>query len=854
MLPALHLIFFASGVSGLIYEVVWVREFSRLFGNTVYSAALVTGVFILGLGAGAWIAGAAIDGRHARRPSIALDWYVRAELAVAILGFLVTLALPRIEILSPLISAYSPGRDGWFELTAASHLLRAALCAALIGPITLLMGATLVLLIRHATTSARDDAARTAGFLYGANVLGAALGCAAVDAWLVPAFGLRATQLFAVSLNLAAAACAGLLSRFGRPSAAAPSGEAAPIAGGPKLEAGARALAVAGFGAMGMQIVWLRFLTSLYSARRPSFSMTLLAILTGMGLGAIIGGALSRRMKASAGRLFAVSQLSLGLSTLAGFMLFMNTNKYIVNLGADAHLGQERLAYRILEQWGFLIPALKVAFIPSLLIGAAFPLINGFASRAPDDAGGRAGTLCLWNAAGSLLGSLITAFLILPKLGMQNAAALLGVIAGAAAFPVLAVESRKLAAASTAIMLVTLVCWLRLPPGLLARQSILDEQIESAGKSVEEISEGIGETAMVVRDGKDGSLELFTDGHRMAGTSYLNQRYMRALAHLPLLQLEKPDTALVMCFGAGNTAHAASLHPVSRLDIVDLSRNVLGLASRFEATNRGVLRDPRARVFVNDGRQHLRMTPDDSYDLITLEPPPLVCAGTASLYSKEFYALARGKLKNGGFLTQWLPIHQVAGERSREMIKAFVEAFPDAVLLNGAGHELMLMGRKGAENRIDWRSVEKRVASRPRVGEDLRRINLSTPAEFLGSFMASGRTMTESLRRIAPLSDDLPSIEYSRYLVVTTLPSELIVPDALADWCPSCFSGKDFAPDGLAAYLSLMTGIYASPQYLLVGMGRAYVPPGVPPGVSPDEFRSWYRSSPQIRDSYPAPR
>jgi spermidine synthase len=51
-----------------------------------------------------------------------------------------------------------------------------------------------------------------------------------------------------------------------------------------------------------------------------------------------------------------------------------------------------------------------------------------------------------------------------------------------------------------------------------------------------------------------------------------------------------------------------------------------------------------------------------SYDLITLEPPPIGYAGVASLYSEEFYALARSRLKPRGFVSQWLPSYQVPTE------------------------------------------------------------------------------------------------------------------------------------------------------------------------------------------------
>ena len=185
----------------------------------------------------------------------------------------------------------------------------------------------------------------------------------------------------------------------------------------------------------------------------------------------------------------------------------------------------------------------------------------------------------------------------------------------------------------------------------------------------------------------------------MSSTARLSQRYMRALAHIPLLMMENPASVLVIGFGVGNTTHAATLHPSVRVvDVADLSRSILEHASYFEDANHGVLTDPRVRVFVNDGRQHLQMQVDGTYDLITLEPPPISYAGVAALYSKEFYELARSRLTPHGYISQWLPTYQVPTATALSMIRAFVDVFPQAVLLSGAQADLLLVGTTGPQS------------------------------------------------------------------------------------------------------------------------------------------------------------
>ena len=77
--PLLYLLFFLSGVSGLVYQVVWVRQFGNLFGNTVWSAAVVTAIFMCGLGVGGLLAGRLADRLHARDGAAPLRLYARVS-------------------------------------------------------------------------------------------------------------------------------------------------------------------------------------------------------------------------------------------------------------------------------------------------------------------------------------------------------------------------------------------------------------------------------------------------------------------------------------------------------------------------------------------------------------------------------------------------------------------------------------------------------------------------------------------------------------------------------------------------------------------------------------------------------
>src|SRR5688572_30678053 len=207
----IYLFFFLSGLSGLVYQVVWVRMFGNVFGNTIHSASIVVAVFMLGLGAGSYLAGRWADRRYLQqladdraRPNVLLRAYGQFELAIAAMGLGIAIILPHLGALSASVSSYVREPSGWYVLSTFSYAARAAIAVVLLAPITLLMGGTLTLLIRHLVRRDLALGGWRIAMLYAVNTAGAAAGAALTDFTLVPAWGLWGTQLTAVALNVAA--------------------------------------------------------------------------------------------------------------------------------------------------------------------------------------------------------------------------------------------------------------------------------------------------------------------------------------------------------------------------------------------------------------------------------------------------------------------------------------------------------------------------------------------------------------------------------------------------------------------------------------------------------------------------
>ena len=843
----IHLLFFLSGISGLIYQVVWVRMFGNVFGNTIYSASIVVAVFMLGLGVGSYVVGAWADRRYAARPDSLLRAYGQVELVIALMGLGIAAALPHLGALSALVSSYAQESSGWYALSTASYLARTGIAVVLLTPITLLMGGTLTLLIRHLVRSDLQLGGWSIAQLYGINTAGAALGCVLTDFTLVPATGLWGAQMVAVFFNVVAGVGALLLSvragsaphgtrsRAERPSrrkariapeqTARPTSSTRPLATGlsPDGMPGravaltSLALAMTGLAAMGMEILWFRHFSILLGGFRAVYSLLLAVILIGIGVGSLAGGMLYRRTGMPA-VWFMLVQGAFVAATLFGFAI---ADVRAIDAVAATVSGTSGA---FAELWFNARPMLLEVAVPAVLMGFSFPLANAVIQRAEQSVGRRAGILYLANTAGAVCGSLAAGFVLLPVLGLQLSATILMCVAALAVLPLyLATRTAgssiadprslipvRVLGGSLLIAGGALALWLQFPSDYVTVRTV----VAGENERLLVISEGLTEVIAVTEAGN--GRKLLTNGHEMSATSPLAQRYMRALAHIPLLSMVEPETVLVIGFGVGNTTQAATLHPsVRRVELADLSRDILAHASYFRDWNRDVLDGPRLTVHINDGRQHLQMQPGGAYDLITLEPPPIAYAGVGALYSKEFYTLARSRLTAGGYISQWLPAYQVPPSTTLSMIRAFVDVFPQSVLLSGAGSDLILLGVNGPRIEIDPERVSASLARAPAVQEDLDRIDLGGMHEIVGSFVGSASTLTAATRDAEPVTDDRPLQEYG---VRSLLDFGRVVPGSVADlslvgdWCTRCFVAGGLAPSvrELNTYVSLIALAYGS--------------------------------------------
>ena len=210
------------------------------------------------------------------------------------------------------------------------------------------------------------------------------------------------------------------------------------------------------------------------------------------------------------------------------------------------------------------------------------------------------------------------------------------------------------------------------------------------------------------------SLEL--NGMNVAGTDPSLLVVQQLQGNLPLLQVTAPRRVLHIGFGSGGTCWAVSRYPVERIDVVEISPEVLAASNRwFADVNRGVLGDPRVHIVVNDGRNYLLAT-EARYDAILSDSIHPLYAGNSTLYTREYFQLCRDHLEPGGVVSMWLPLYSLDSGSYLRILRAFHEVFPHTVVwydVTTVNENTVVTGQvEPGPISIDWRRfLDPRVAA-----------------------------------------------------------------------------------------------------------------------------------------------
>ncbi|KLD63296.1 spermidine synthase [Dyella japonica DSM 16301] len=740
------LLLFGSGAASLVYQLLWIKQLSLVVGVEVYAVTIAVSAFFAGLAiGGAWW------GRTADGLSHPLRLYAWLEVAVGVLGVGATLLLPH----SAELFAQLEQRVGW---------LAWLLPFVLVGAPAVAMGGTLPVLVR---ASASDSVAGTGGRLYAANTAGAIAGVLAAPFVLLPALGVQGTALAAAAVNALAAAVAWMLDR--RYASVPPDNKERPVASPRGARLALTLYAIAGGIALGYEVIWSQTVVQFMTTRAFAFAMMLAVYLLGLMLGSAIHARFADRVRNgwfAFGILIALAGLValLQVSVLGAWMPALQSQ------AADllTSLTGSRLATMCAR---FAVAAIVVVLLPTLLLGAAFPAVLRLCAQ-PGHSGRGVGFAVAVNTLGGIAGTALTGFVLVPTFGLVRSLALLALAAAVVGVTAVFAGSASRERSRWIVVAVgvcTVAVAMLTPPQKLA--TLLSQ---ARGGELTYYQESRGGTVAVLAQGQGDNRfhRLYIQGVSNSGDTLPSQRYMRLQALLPLLiHRGEPHSALVIGFGTGITAGALSQYPgLTTRVCAELLPAVVNASAQFKGNYRAGS-DPGLDIRLRDGRRELLVSPQ-TYDVITLEPPPPSAAGVVNLYSRDFYQLASRRLAPGGILAQWWPIATQNDEDSRAMVRAFLDAFPHATLWTTELHEMLLVG-SNEPIELDAARIAQRF-NQPSVTRALGEVGVATPAALLATWV-TGRAGLERYAGNTPaVTDDWPSIEYGSWLrrneIVRVLP------------------------------------------------------------------------------------
>ena len=768
--PIIYFLFFGSGITALVYEIVWTRMLTLVFGHTVFSVSVVLAAFMAGLGFGSYLFGVAID--RLSDPSVLpfgdgleLVETKSAPLPLLVYGWIEIGIFVLCGLLSVFLANFSAFYS-WIHVWLPDSLLiqngvKAILAFTLIFVPTTLMGATLPIISKYYVTD-NSKLGRQIGILYGVNTLGAAVGCLLTGFVFISALGVLQTALAAAVLNLFVGVSAIRiyqdsggenkmripLPRISLPTFSFDSDQ--------KVWMGVSL--ICGFTALAYEVVWTRLLVFSISSTVYSFSMMLAVFLLGIVIGSVLVIPVISR----------VANLRTALICLqVGTGLFVIGSLYNMNDLLSAPWNSYKLTDPASALFRYFKDSSSLMLVPTLFLGMSFPILIKIVSGGYKNIGRATGQIYGSNTLGAILGSLFMGFLILPLWGSQKSlmfiASLnlgLGVLLFLKGSYLSVAVRRGMAAVFAGVILFINIS---VPDNLLDRFFMRDSVGNRSIKKLIFFEEGLTDTVAVFKDNY-GILDpeakrLITNGISMSASNVIASRYMKLFAHVPILLLDSPEQdVLVVCFGTGQTTGAAAIHPrVRSVDSLDLSPSVIRAGKVFAKENHDALNNPKVNIVLQDGRNHL-LTTGKKYDVITSEPPPPRTAFTVNLYTKEYYELTKKQLKPGGIVAQWIPLHSQGEKEVAMHFKTFHSVFPHVIAWMSVANEILIIG-SDQPIELDFEKLKQRLQE-PGVREVMAEIEIENVYSFLSNIWFLEDEISAVAEGYDDITDNRPVIEF----------------------------------------------------------------------------------------------
>ncbi|MEW6277743.1 MAG: fused MFS/spermidine synthase, partial [Candidatus Eremiobacterota bacterium] len=754
------LCFFLSGATGLVYEVLWTRRLTLTFGHTVLAVSTVLTAYMLGLALGS-LAGGRWSDRQARDrdPARFLASYGGLE---AFIGIWALLSIPLLGLVERLYLSLS--RQGLSELPL--HLSCFTGSVLVLLPPTVAMGATLPVMSRL-LVHRRGQLGNLLSLIYGTNTLGAFLGAGLAGFVLLPRFGLLASLLGAAGVNLAIGGLAWSVGRRAVLGLPAVSAEEAPER---PAEAGSWLLpavfGMAGMASMAYQIGWTRALALSLGSSIYAFSSILTTFLAGLGLGSLL---YPRIIRGRQPRPHHLALVQLGVGLLGALTIPILGYLPRVFLALFPHIQDSFLKVLAAE---LAISAL-VLFGPTFLMGLAFPLLSHLYTTGVERLGRSIGTVYSANTFGCIVGSFVAGFFLIPGVGSQTTlklAAALNLLLCAALLWALP-PFRRAASLAVAVLAGCVFLFPRWDPGVMAAGvAIRAASFQNQGERQLRLS--LFNRPAFYKDGLSCLvsvhyfnhqwrtwMDLRVNGKADASLTTLDKLTMYLCGYLGAWLHPDPKDVAVIGLGSGMTLEGlANVPGIRSIECAELERAVVDANVYWQDYTNHILRDPRVRLHVTDGRTFIMGSPR-KFDIIASEPSNVWIAGTGNLFTRDFYRSCRDRLNPGGVMCQWLYAYSLPRECIDLAFQTFFEVFPYGMLFQTNSGDLIMVG-SDQPIRMDLERLESLYNESEGMQRNFYAMDIFHPLQLLGHYVAGREEVIKSFPSRLRNTDDRPLLEF----------------------------------------------------------------------------------------------
>jgi len=648
--------------------------------------------------------------------------YGVVEATIGAWGLLFPVSFTAVQAISLWVPLAAPGVSFAFDV---------GLSALLIGPPSVLMGATIPLLTQ-ALSRTVDGSTRAHALIYASNTAGAFVGALAAGFILIPSLGLSGCVIAMGLVNVAVGGVFIALSRVDRRSASRPPEAADPPRAAPapnsiltprtRIALAGTAL-LAGFAMMALQTTLNRIGALSLGASHFTFSIIVATFVFGISIGSFAVSAFSRIHWSA----IIISQWALVLVLITAYP-HVGDAPYFAHVIRSLFANHDGSFYPY--QASIFIALFAVCFIPLALSGATLPLLFHHLRNEAGDLGDVAGRLYSWNTVGSLLGALLGGYALLYWLDLHQIYRLAVVALGAGAAILTAVIRPRLAVAGAllfafvALTASTQRAWdtrnliagsfqmrdatLTTPLGAEVFFAHLIQRHGDEGFQLfYDDDPTMSVSAVRSRISGQPSVSIMVNGKSDGNIPYDNQT-TGLLALLPALFSSTTERAFVIGYGTGmSVGELAALDSIREVVVAEISTGVMEAAPLFEAMNRRALSSPKTTVIRSDAYRALLRSEGD-YDIIVSEPSNPWVAGVENVFALEFLEAAKRRLRPGGVYAQWFHKYDTNPESIELVLNTYREVFDRVSIWNGKSSDLILLG---FDDRAPAPGIDKLVES-----------------------------------------------------------------------------------------------------------------------------------------------